>query len=214
MTMKFYMTPGSCSTAIHILLEEVEAIFEVHLVDLMAGDNKTPEYLQLNPKGTIPVLITDDNLVLTDVQSMAWWIARQNPKKALLPTDIAAECRTLEWMSYAVNTIHGQGFTRIFTPDRYSLPGLDNGAGYDAIKQQGEEIVANAFALLEPVLAGRELLFDRFSIADAALFYVMFWADRINQPLPESCKHYYQTLLTRPTVRQVLSEEGYGAMFR
>ena len=38
-TMKFYMTPGSCSTGIHILLEELELVFEVYLVNLMAGDH-------------------------------------------------------------------------------------------------------------------------------------------------------------------------------
>jgi len=210
MTMKFYMTPGSCSTAIHILLEEVEAIFEVHLVDLMAGDNKQADYLQINPKGTIPTLITDDGVILTDFQSIAWWIAKHHPKKQLLPTEIADECHALELMSYAVNTIHGQGFTRIFTTDKYS----SNPAEYDAIKQQGQDIVMQAFTLLEPIVAGRTYLFDQFSIADASLFYVLFWADRIEMPLPDNCKAFYQGLLNRRAVKQVLSEEGYGAMFR
>ena len=42
--MKFYMTPGSCSTGIHILLEELELIFEVQIVNLLAGDQNTPAY--------------------------------------------------------------------------------------------------------------------------------------------------------------------------
>lgn len=210
MTIKFYMTPGSCSTAIHILLEEVEAIFEVHLVDLIKGDNKTQDYLQLNPKGTIPVLVTDQGLVLTDFISIAWWIAKEHPRKSLLPENLSAECKALELMNYAVNTIHGQGFTRIFTTDRYSTLNLD----HETIKQQGEKIITNAFNLVDPILADNDLLFDDFSIADAALFYVLFWADRINLALPENCSRYYQKLLTRPTVRQVLSEEGYGSIFR
>ena len=56
MNIRFYMTPGSCSTGIHILLEELELVFEVYLVDLMKGDSRTPEYLAMNSKGTIPTL--------------------------------------------------------------------------------------------------------------------------------------------------------------
>jgi len=50
---------------------------------------------------------------------------------------------------------------------------------------------------------------DRFSIADAALFYVEFWADKIKLDLPANCLAHYQRMLTRPAVRQVLLEEGY-----
>jgi glutathione S-transferase len=50
---------------------------------------------------------------------------------------------------------------------------------------------------------------DRFSIADAALFYNEFWADRIGIPMPPKVKAHYQRLRARPVVRQVLAEEGY-----
>ena len=65
MPMKFYMTPGSCSTGIHILLEELELPFEVYIVNLPKGDHLKPEYLAINPKATIPALVRDDGPVLT-----------------------------------------------------------------------------------------------------------------------------------------------------
>lgn len=43
MNMKFYMTPGSCSTGIHIRLEEAALVFEVYVVNLLAGDQNKPE---------------------------------------------------------------------------------------------------------------------------------------------------------------------------
>ena len=58
--LKFFMTPGSCTTGIHILLEELDLLFEVHLVNLLAGDTTTDEFRALNPKSTIPLLVTDD----------------------------------------------------------------------------------------------------------------------------------------------------------
>jgi glutathione S-transferase len=64
------------------------------------------------------------------------------------------------------------------------------------------------------LLAGRDFVVNHFTIADAALFYVEFWANRIEIPLPENCQAHYQNLLKRPAVKQVLIEEGYGSVFR
>ena len=48
-----------------------------------------------------------------------------------------------------------------------------------------------------------------FSIADAALFYVEFWADKTGMELPANCRAHYERMRGRPAVRQVLAEEGY-----
>jgi glutathione S-transferase len=203
--MKFYMTPGSCSTGIHILLEELELPFEVYLVNLMAGDQYKPEYMALNPKSTIPTLVRDDATAITEFQAIAWWLARRYPRGKLLPDDIDGETRVIETMDYVVGTIHGQGYTRIFTTANYS----DNTAEHEAIQTRGREIVAKGLAVMDAQLASRDYLAGHFSIADAALFYVEFWADKIKLALPPNCLAHYQRMLLRPAVRQVLTEEGY-----
>jgi glutathione S-transferase len=203
--MKFYMTPGSCSTGIHILLETLELPFEVYLVNLMAGDQFKPDYLAINPKATIPTLVRDDGTAITDFQSIAWWLARRYPKAKLLPEDMESETRVLETMNYVVSTIHGQGYTRIFTTSNYSA----NEANHAAIQARGREIVEQGFAVMNEVLAGKDYVVGNFSIADAALFYVEFWADKIKLVLPPNCQAHYQRMLQRPVVRQVLLEEGY-----
>jgi glutathione S-transferase len=203
--MKFYMTPGSCSTGIHILLEELELPFEVYLVNLMAGDQHKPEYLAINPKATIPTLIKNDGTAITEFQAIAWWLARSYPKAKLLPEALDAEIRVLEALDYVVGTIHGQGYTRIFTTSNYS----SNEAEHEQIKQRGYDIVTKGLALMNDLLAGQDYLVEHFSIADAALFYVEFWADKIKLELPANCLAHYQRMLTRPAVRQVLLEEGY-----
>ncbi|SMF97733.1 glutathione S-transferase [Methylomagnum ishizawai] len=203
--MKLYMTPGSCSTGIHILLEELDLAFEAYLVNLLAGDQNRPDYLALNPKGTIPVLVRDDGTALTEFPAIAWWLARRYPKAKLLPEDIDGEARVLEAMDYAVGTIHMQGFARIFTTAQFT----PNEADYEAVKQRGMEIVAKGYAILDGMLAGKEYVAGRFSIADAALFYVEFWGDKLKLELPEHCRVHYQRLLARPAVQRVLREEGY-----
>jgi glutathione S-transferase len=203
--MKFYMTPGSCSTGIHILLEELELMFEVYLVNLMAGDHLRPENLAVNPKATIPTLVRDDGSAITEFQAIAWWLARAYPKAKLLPEDIEGEVRVIEMLDYVVDTIHGQGYTRIFTTDNYS----SDAAEHAAIQARGREIVSKGLALMDSVLAGKEYVVGNFSIADAALFYVEFWADKIKLELPPNCLAHYQRMLQRPAVRRVLMEEGY-----
>lgn len=203
--MKFYMTPGSCSTGIHILLEELELPFEVYLVNLMAGDQFKPEYLEINPKATIPTLVLDDDSAITEFQAIAWWLARRYPKAKLLPDDIEGEVSVLETMNFVVNTIHGQGYTRIFTAPTYSANVIE----HEAIQKRGREIVSNGFAVMDKVLADKDYVIGNFSIADAALFYVEFWADKIKLELPANCLAHYQRMQQRPVVRQVLMEEGY-----
>lgn len=205
--MRFYMTPGSCSTGIHILLEEVGAVFEAYLVNLLAGDQFKPDYLALNPKGTIPTLVRDDGSALTEFQSIAWWLARAYPKRQLLPGDPEGEVRVLETMNYAVGTLHGQGFARIFTAEKFA----PNATDLAAVQARGREILEAGFALVDRQLAGRAYVAEQFSIADAALFYVEFWADRTGLPLPDNCRAHYRRLLQRPAVRQVLAEEGYAS---
>jgi glutathione S-transferase len=207
MNMKFYMTPGSCSTGIHILLEEAELVFEVYVVNLLAGDQNKAEYLAINPKASIPALVRMDGTPLTDFQAIAWWLARQYPKKALLPDDIEAEIKILDVMSYVIGTIHMQGFARIFTTDKFT----PNESDYEWVKQQGREIIDKGFAVIGNILSEQGYVVDTFSIADAALFYVEFWAVKTAIELPAACLRHYQLMLQRPAVRQVLYEEGYAA---
>lgn len=203
--MKFYMTPGSCSTGIHILLEELECVFEVYLVNLLAGDQYKPEYLKINPKATIPTLVRDDGTAITEFSAIAYWLARQYPKAKLLPGTAEADSKAIELLIYAVGTIHGQGYTRIFTTDKYT----SQPEQFDAVKAQGRSMVEQGFAVLEQSLPETGYALGDFSIADAALFYIEFWADKSAIPLPERCQQHYQLMLTRPAVRRVLMEEGY-----
>ncbi|TXT35055.1 MAG: glutathione S-transferase [Comamonadaceae bacterium] len=213
MTLKFYMTPGSCSTGIHILLEELELPFEVTIVNLPAGDHLQPAYQALNPKGTIPTLVLTGGQALTEFQAIAYWLARTYPRQRLLPDDALLAAQTLELMDYVVGTVHGQGYTRLFTTERYLPAGLadaDRTEWQQSIQARGREIVNQAFAVIEARLpeTGYAIGAD-FSIADAALFYVEFWADKTGLSLPPRCAAHYQLVRSRPVVQRVLREEGY-----
>lgn len=202
------MTPGSCSTGIHILLETLELPFEAWVLNLPAGDHLKPEYLAINPRGTIPTLVPDDGPLLTDFRSIALWLAARYPRARLLPDDPALAARAVELLDFALGQLHGEGFTRIFTAERYlAAPGA---RALDDVVAHGREIVAQAFAALDKRLpADAYAVGERFTIADAALFYNEFWADKVDIPLPPRVAAHYRRLRALPVVRQVLAEEGY-----
>ena len=204
--MKFYMTPGSCSTGIHILLEEIGEIFQAYLVNLMAGDQFKPEYLAINPRGSVPALVTEDGKALISWQSIACSLAEDYPQARLMPEGDEDRTRVMKVMDYAVNTMHGEGFARIFTTDRFAM---DENDAKDELAL-GRRILDKGFARIEEVLEGRSYVAGQFSIADAALFYIEFWADRTDIPLPPNCRAHYDRMLQRPSVRQILMEEGYA----
>ena len=211
MPLKFYMTPGSCSTGIHILLETLELPFEAWIVNLPAGEHLRPEYLKINPRGTIPTLVLDHGRALTDFKSIALWLAETYPRGRLLPDDPALAARAIELLDFALGQLHGEGYTRIFTAERYISPGeVQDRHLKDDVASHGREIVSQAFGILEQRMpAEGYVVGPQFSIADAALFYNEFWADKIGIPLPPLVAAHYRRVRARPVVRQVLAEEGY-----
>jgi glutathione S-transferase len=204
--MKFYMTPGSCSTGVHIILEELEEVFEVYIVNLPAGDHFKPDYVAINPKSTIPTLVRKDGAALTEVVAIAYWLARSHPRARLWPDDVEAAARALEAMSYVVGVLHGQGFARIFATNTFAR----DPAQHAEVQRLGREIVGQGFAVIDRALDGQPYLGGDFSVADPLLFYVAFWADKTDIALPANVAAHYRRMLARPAVQRVLREEGYN----
>ena len=54
--MKLYYSPGACSLAPHVVLEEIGAPYEAQAMNLKVGEQRAPDYLAKNPKGAVPAL--------------------------------------------------------------------------------------------------------------------------------------------------------------
>jgi glutathione S-transferase len=203
--MKLMYSPGACSVGIHVLLEEIGKPYEAQLVNLREGGQFKPEFTAVNPKSKVPTLVRDDGSVLTEYPAIAFWLARSNPDKKLLPEDVESQTRGIEALDYAVATIHMQGFSRLFRASNYT----PNPADEDKVKERGKEIVEKGYAVLDKALAGKDYVAGSFSIADSALFYVEFWgAKRMNMKLPPNCEAHLNRMLARPAVQRVMQQEG------
>ena len=202
--MKLYYAPGACSIGIHVLLEEIGKPYETAAVNLREGAQYQPGFTTVNPKSKVPALARDDGSVLTEFPAIAYWLARSNPFTGLLPDSIDLQARTLEVLDYVVATLHMQGFGRILRPSAFT----PNAADEDAVKARGREIAGNGFAVLDKTLDGQDYATGAFSIADAAIFYVSFWATRFNMTLPANVAAHFARMNARPAVQRVLQQEG------
>lgn len=201
--MKLFFSAGACSIGIHIILREIGNPFDLHEVSTKAGGTRTAEYLAMNPKGKVPALVRDDGTVLTEFPAIAFHLAWTHPEAGLLPADVEGQSRCLELFEYLVSTVHMRGLHRMYGPAR-----LAYGADPYKVYADGEKIVEDAFAILEPELEGRTFLLGRFSIVDCALFYILINARRLRMALPPNLARHLRTMLERPTVIEALRVEN------
>jgi glutathione S-transferase len=203
--MKLYYAPGVCSIGIHVLLEEIGKPYDLEAVNLREGAQYQPGFTQVSAKSKVPALQRDDGSILTEFPVIATYLAKQNPQARLIPQDSETELRAMEAMEYAVGTMHGQGFARIFRPGNFGPPEAE-----DQVKARGREMVEKGFAIIDKALAGKNYLGGNdLSAADAALFYVEFWAaGRLGMQLPANCAAHYERMKARPAVQRAMQQEG------
>jgi glutathione S-transferase len=201
--MKLYYAPGACSIGIHVLLEEIGKPYQLEPVNLREGAQYKPPFTGVSPKGKVPALERDDGSVLTEFPVIARWLGR---RENLLPKDEEADIRAMEAMEYAVGTMHGQGFARIFRAERFAPSPSDQ----DAVKAAGREVVEKGFAVIDEALKGKDYVAGKdFSPADTALFYVEFWAARrLGMKLPANVSAHFDRMMARLSVQRVIQQEG------
>jgi glutathione S-transferase len=207
--VKLYFSPGACSVGIHVILEEIGKPYELAPVALKDGAQYKPEFMAVNPKSKVPALDRGDGKALTEWPVIAYWLAKSNPEAGLIPSDFEGEVRCLEMMDYVCGTIHPQGFTRQFRPANFTPSEAD----IPKVVEQGKTLAGKYFDTLEKTWSGGTwLLPSGYSIADAALFFVEYWAARRSgMTLPPRLDAHLKAMLARPAVQRTLAQEGLAA---
>jgi len=118
MSLKLYFAPGACSFVPHALLETAGEPFEPVLVKLHKGEQQSAEYRAINPRGQVPVLV-DDGEVITQIVAIIHWLDHRFPQCAFLPREPLARLRVLETLAWMNNTMHPT-FTHVFMPQKFA----------------------------------------------------------------------------------------------
>ena len=202
--MKLFYSPGACSLGIHILLEEIGQPFEAIRTVVGEGQHKTPEYLAMNPKAKVPVLVRDNGRPLTELPAIAYYLAGQFPQANLLPSDPDLAADAMEMVEYIVATIHMQGFTRWARPGNFVFDEAD----HEKVKARGVEIFLDGLKLLDGKIGDEFAVGNHFTVADAALVFVARWADRAGVARPARIDAHLARMRKRPSVARAYATEG------
>lgn len=210
MTYRLYYSPGACSMAVHIALEELGARFELELVSTQHGDTQRPAYLAVNPKGRVPALgIPGEPKVLTEVPAILLYLARTHT--GLLPQDALGQARCLEWLAWLTGWVHGVGYGGLWRPGRF----VGDEEVYPAVQANGRRVVQEAYLRIEQQLAaaGPWALPQGYSIVDPFLLVLYRWGNRIELSMRDDYPTWSALtarMLERPAVQKVLQREGLG----
>jgi GST-like protein len=106
--LQLYSLPTPNGVKVSIMLEEIGLPYEVHLVDFNKDDQKTPEFLSLNPNGKIPAILDPDGpggrpLPLFESGAILQYLAEKTGK--LLPQDPARRWQTIQWLHFQMGGV-------------------------------------------------------------------------------------------------------------
>lgn len=201
--LKLYFAAGTCALASHIALEESGAAYETVRLDFAKSDQKSADYLGVNPKGRVPALVTDHG-VLTETPAILAYIAQSFPAARLAPTEVFAFARAQAINSYLCSTVHvahahkGRGA-------RWT----DDAAAIEALKKKVTQNMADCFALIETdMLTGPWVMGKDYSICDAYLFTIARWleGDSVDIARFPKVHAHFQRMQARPAVARVLAQ--------
>lgn len=168
--LKLYYSENSASYAPHILLIDVEVDFEVIRVDFKSDAQSSADFLRINPKGRVPVLITPEG-ILTETPALLLYISQTNPNKNLAPTNPFALAQAQALNMYIASTVH-VGHAHRHRGDRWS----DDPAARASMTEKVEmNMRSYAKFIEEHYLIGPWALGEQYSMCDPYLSLVNRW---------------------------------------
>lgn len=199
--MKLYFSPGACSLSPHIVAREAGIELEREQVDLRAKRTASGvDFLTINPKGVVPVLVLDTGEVLTEGAAIVQYLADLKPESGLAPpSGTLARYRLQEMLSFIGTEIH-KSYTPLFNPDTL-----------DSVRNDRKAMLSARYRVLEPRLAAAPwLVGEHFTAADAYLFTVTNWAGHVGLDLSgfPAVTAFQQKVAARPHVQAALKAEG------
>ena len=205
--LTLYFAAHTCSLATHIVLEEVGADYSTVRVDFGSAQQRSPEYLKVNPKARVPALATDRG-IRTETPAMLAFVAQSFPASDLaLMNDPFAFAQVQAFNSYLCSHLHVahahrmRGSRWVDADDTHSIA---------AMQRKVPESVGGAFDLVErEMLNGPWVMGERYTICDPYLFTLAQWleADGVDpNKIPKVVDHR-RRMSERPGVRKAIAEE-------
>jgi glutathione S-transferase len=218
MRHRLYYSPGACSMAAHIVLEEIGEPYDLELVSSrgrLGGESTTSAaWMAQNPKGRVPALsgvpgrMGGSGNLLTELHAILVFLARTYPDARLLPTDPAGEARAIEWMNWLSSNVHAMSYGQIWRANRFVADERD----FAPVQDKGMQNLREQYAYIERLLAdGRTwALASGYSVVDPYLLVFYQWGGRVGLDMKQSYpawRRLADQTLERAAVQRVLAQE-------
>jgi glutathione S-transferase len=199
--LTLYYTPGACSMAAHIVLEESGEKYETNKVDLAKGEQRTQAYLKINPFGRVPALRLDNGEPLAENTAILPYLGK---RFGLWPTDEIAAAKALSVIGFFATSLH-PAHGHISRPGRYASDPI----AFATIKETGLKSYHGYLKQIDGMLTEREWFSDRYSVLDPYGFVFYTWGVRHQLPMSELKNYtaFKDRMLKRPAVERVVHDE-------
>ncbi len=203
MNLVLYYAPIACSLVPYVTLTEAGPPFEVRPVNMGKRQQMSADYLKVNPKHKVPVLVIDGEPLNENV-AIQQWIHRNYPAAKLLPAEPMKEMKAISLMAWCASGIHPY-LGIINTPTRV----CDVAGTEEAVKRLSAGLVYETFKIADDLLAGRDWFFDHFTAADAHFFWCFRRGTQLKLELApfKNCLAHFERMQKRPSVQKVLAFE-------
>ena len=201
-SLTLYFTPGTCAQAVRIALEEAQAPYTLVRVDFASQQQRSPEYLAVNPKGRVPALVTEHG-TLTETPALLAYVAQRFADARLAPADPFGFARMQEFHSYLASTVH---IAHAHRPraSRWA----DEPEAQAAMQRKVPQNMTECFTLIERHYLGEGpwVLGEQYSVADGYLFTVAGWlkSDGVDMAQFPKVAAHHARMAQRPAVQRAL----------
>ena len=204
-----YYAPNTCALASHIALEHVGAEYQAVRVDFSRSEQRSPDYMRINPKGRVPALVTSRG-ILTETPAILMFICQSFPDAGLAPREDAFGLAQMNaFNSYLCSTVHVAHAHRM-RGHRW----VDDPIAIAAMQKKVPQSVGECFELIErEYLRGPWVLGEHYSVSDMYLFTLAQWleADGVDPArFPKVAKHRLR-MSQDPIVSKTVASELSGS---
>jgi glutathione S-transferase len=199
--MKLYYSPGACSMAPHIVLNETGLPYEAVLASTKTKKLQDgTDYYSINSKGYVPTLELDDGTRLTEVPVILQYLADQVPDRKLAPAaGTMQRYRPQEWLNFVTSEL------------LKGIGGLFNPAMPEEAKALMRERAMTRLKWVDGQLEGKDYTMgNAFSVADAYLFVVSNWTGHLGIDISslKNLNAFMERMRARPAVQAAMKDEG------
>ena len=203
---KLYFAPGSAAMAPHAMLEDIGAPFELVKIDTKTGEQRSADYLRLNPHARVPTLVYDGDRVMYESTAICLFLADRHPDVPFVPArDSKDRGPFLQWMAYLTNTVQ-EACMHWWHPEKF----VDGAGQQEAVKRSAERRTAEMFRFLDGQLRGPFLCGETFYICDYYAAMLARWTRAMATPAHtnRNVNRLIRAVMQRPGYARMLQAEG------